>query len=215
MDNHSIFANCNHCHRKIIEFSRMRNGFFYAAHPFTKLMLVLFLMVTSYLVLFGLGLLAAITVFDTTAAEAISLLEHKEFGENINLVKMMQVLYSTGLFLLPALLAAFLIGGGSTGKYLSAVRWPRAELYLLVVLLMITIVPLINYIGFLGEKLALPEEWGLTDRIRENDKDPTKRSSIAVSSMCGAPRRRCWSRSFSSDRLWATNSSSARRRWAG
>ena len=170
MDNHYIFTACNTGNRKIIEFSRMQNGFFYDAHPFTKLMLVLFLMVTSYLVMFGLGLLAAITVFDVSAAKVITLLENSEFGENIPMIKMMQVLYSTGLFLLPALLAAFLIGG-STGRYLSAVRLPRAELFLLVILLMFTIVPLVNYIGFLSEKLALPEQWGITDRIRENDED--------------------------------------------
>jgi len=131
-------------------------------------------MLTSYLVLFGLGLLIAIPVFDVTVPEVISVIENNDFEGKVPMIKMMQVLYSTGLFLLPALLAAFLIGG-RTGHYLSAGRVPNAEIFILVTLLMFTIVPLVNYIGFLNEKLLLPEQWGdLAERVRANDKDQWK-----------------------------------------
>ena len=149
----------------------MQNGFFHTAHPTTKLFLVLFLMFTSYLILFGIGMLVAISVFNVSVSEVISIIETNDFEGNIPLIRLMQVLYSTGLFLVPALLAAFLIEKRAK-NYLFANRIPGAEIILLMILLMFAIVPIINYIGFLNENLVLPERWsGLMDRIKESDED--------------------------------------------
>ena len=152
----------------------MQNGFFHAASPFTKLLLVFFLMVTSYMVLFGLGLLVAIPVFDVTVAEVISIIENNDFEGHVPMIKMMQVLYSCGIFLLPAILAAFLIGKRA-GKYLFADRISTIDIILLMTLLMFAIVPLINFTGFLNEKLILPVRWtGLMEKITENDENQWK-----------------------------------------
>ena len=63
----------------------MTNGFFNAAHPFTKLLLVLFLMMTSYLILFGLGMLVALPIFNIPAREVISIIENIDHQGNIAL----------------------------------------------------------------------------------------------------------------------------------
>ena len=149
----------------------MTNGFFNAAHPFTKLLLVLFLMMTSYLILFGLGMLVALPIFNIPAREVISIIENIDHQGNITLLKMMQVLYSSGLFLIPALLAAFLIGQRA-GDYLFIKSYPGFQVVLLIAILMFTIIPLVNYASFLSSKLVLPERWsGLMEKILENDEN--------------------------------------------
>jgi membrane protease YdiL (CAAX protease family) len=147
----------------------MKYGFFYTARPFTKILLVLFLMLTSYLVLFGLGILLAWPLFKVSPGEVITILENGQTEEYIGLMRFLQVLYSTGLFLLPALLAGFLIQK-NTWNYLRADRNIQLSLLILVILLMLVSIPWINYLGYLNEKLSLPERWSeLMEKIRQSD----------------------------------------------
>jgi membrane protease YdiL (CAAX protease family) len=84
-------------------------------------------------------------------------------------MRFLQVLYSTGLFLFPALLAGFLIQK-NTWDYLRANRNMQVSLLILVVLLMLVSIPWINYLGYLNEKLSLPERWSdLMEKIRQSD----------------------------------------------
>jgi uncharacterized protein len=147
----------------------MQNGFFNTAHPGTKLFLVLFLMITCYLILFGLGLLVAIPIFNVSVKDVISIIENNSFENNLPLIRMMQVFYSTGLFLLPAILAAFLISRRA-GKYLSLYTISGVDTILLVILLMFSIIPLINFAGYLNEEIVRLEVWnGLMDKVIAND----------------------------------------------
>lgn len=126
-------------------------------------------MVTSYLVLFGLGILLSWPIFNVPPSDVIEILENRNIEGNINVLRFLQVLYSIGLFMLPAILAGFMIYRNSW-DYLKANRRINVVLTLLVILLMIAAIPWINYLGFLNEKLSLPERWGdLMERIRQND----------------------------------------------
>jgi len=157
--------------RKIINFSRMTQGFFYDARPFTKLLLVSFLMVCCYLIIFGMGILIAMPLFKIPPGEVIRILEQNEVEANIGLLKFLQVLYSIGLFLVPAILVGFLIQR-NTWKYLKADRISNYWIIILVIILMIISIPWINFTSFLNESLSLPERWGyLMERIRENDEN--------------------------------------------
>jgi membrane protease YdiL (CAAX protease family) len=157
--------------RKIINFSRMTQGFFYDARPFTKLLLVLFLMVCCYLIFFGMGILLAMPIFKVPPGEVIQILENNEVETNIGLLKFLQVLYSIGLFLVPAILSGFLIQR-NTWKFLKANRVSSYWIIILVITIMIVSIPWINFTSFLNEKLSLPERWGdLMERIRENDEN--------------------------------------------
>ena len=149
----------------------MAYGFFYSARPFTKILLVLFLMLTSYLILFGLGILLAWPLFNVTPSEVITIMDNRDIHEHLGLLKFLQVLYSTGLFLLPALLAGFLIEK-NTWDFLQANQSVKVSLAFLIVVLMIVSVPWINYLGFLNEKLSLPKIWDeWMETIRQNDED--------------------------------------------
>ena len=149
----------------------MTQGFFYDARPFTKLLLVLFLMVCCYLILFGLGILLAMPLFGVPPGEVIQILENNEVETNIGLLKFLQVLYSIGLFLVPAILSGFLIQR-NTWKYLKADRVSSYWIIILVIAVMVVSIPWINFTSFLNERLSLPERWGdLMERIRENDEN--------------------------------------------
>ncbi len=149
----------------------MTQGFFYDARPFTKLLLVAFLMVCCYLVFFGMGILLAMPLFKIPPGEVIRILEHNEIVANIGLLKFLQVLYSIGLFLVPAMLSGYLIQR-NTWKYLKADRISNYWIIMLVIIVMVISIPWINYTSFLNEKLSLPERWGdLMERIHENDEN--------------------------------------------
>lgn len=149
----------------------MTQGFFYDARPFTKLLLVAFLMVCCYLIFFGMGILLAMPLFKVSPGEVIGILENNEIGTNIGLLKFLQVLYSIGLFLVPAMLAGFLIQR-NTWKYLKADRISSYWILILVITVMVISIPWINFFSFLNEKLSLPERWGdLMESIRENDEN--------------------------------------------
>jgi membrane protease YdiL (CAAX protease family) len=147
----------------------MESGFFNSAGPFTKILLVLFLMVTCYLVLFGVGILLAWPVFGVPPSEAIALVESRDAGQYRAMMKFLQVLYSIGLFMAPALLAGFLIRKNPL-DYLRANRRVNISMAGLVIVLMIVSIPWINYLGFLNEKLSLPDRWSeWMEQIRQSD----------------------------------------------
>jgi membrane protease YdiL (CAAX protease family) len=149
----------------------MTQGFFYDARPITKLLLVSFLMVCCYLIIFGTGILLALPLFKIPPGEVIRILEHNEVEANIGLLKFLQVLYSIGLFLIPAILTGFLIQR-NTWKYLKADRVSNYWIFIMVIILMVISIPWINFSSFLNEKLSLPERWGdLMEKIRESDEN--------------------------------------------
>ncbi len=157
--------------RKIINFSRMTQGFFYDARPFTKLFLVTFLMVCCYLIFFGMGILLAWPTFQVPPGDVIGILEQNEVESNIGLLKFLQVWYSVGLFLVPAILSGFLIQR-NTWKYLHADRISNYWIIILVITLMVISIPWINFTSFLNEKLSLPERWGdLMEKIHKSDEN--------------------------------------------
>ena len=109
----------------------MAYGLFHTARPFTKILLVLFLMVTTYLIFFGIGILLAWPIFKIPPSEVIGIIENRDTEGNIELLKFLQVLYSIGLFMVPALLAGFLIQK-NTWDYLKANRSMQISLVILV-----------------------------------------------------------------------------------
>ncbi len=154
-----------------MNFSRMAYGFFHTARPFTKILLVLFLMLTSYLILFGLGILIAWPVFNVSPPEVIRILEEQNTQDHIVLMKFLQVLYSIGLLLIPALLAGFMIRKDAR-DFLKADHRPKITISILVLVLLLVSIPWINYLGYLNEQLSLPERWSeLMEKIRQSDED--------------------------------------------
>jgi len=149
----------------------MAYGVFRDAHPISKLVLVGFLMVTSYLIILGLSILVASFAFDASWEVIQEVLELKDFEDHTALLKFLQMAYSTGLFLVPALLGAWLISG-HTYDYLALDRYTSAGNYLLVLLIIFSAIPLINFIAQLNYSIPVPERFGeLKERILESDQN--------------------------------------------
>lgn len=165
----------------------MEFGFFHTARPFTKILLVLFLMVSCYLILFGIGILVSWPAFKVTPSEVIRILERRDTTDHIALLKFLQVLYSAGLFLVPSVLAGFLINK-RTWDYLRVNGRFSLTLAVIVILLMLTAIPWINLLGVLNEKLSLPVRWNdLMEQIRQSDMDSMDlmRSYLSVENFPG------------------------------
>ncbi len=146
-------------------------GVFRDAHPLSKLVLVGFLMVTSYLIILGLSILVASFAFDASWEVIQEVLELKDFEGHTALLKFLQMGYSTGLFLVPALLGAWLISG-STYNYLGLDNTPSTGNYLLVILIMFSAIPLINFIAQLNYSIPFPDRLGdLKERILESEQN--------------------------------------------
>jgi hypothetical protein len=71
-------------------------------------------------------------LFNIPPGEVIHILENNEVEANIRLLKFLQVLYSVGLFLVPAILAGFLIQRNAW-KYLKADRVSSYWIIMLVI----------------------------------------------------------------------------------
>jgi membrane protease YdiL (CAAX protease family) len=128
-------------------------------------------MLSSYLILFGLGILIAWPVFKVSPSDVISIIEERPSSEYLGMLKFLQVLYSVGLFLVPSILGGYMIHR-DPWDYLKANRKVKLSLSLLVIFLMFVSVPWINYLGYLNEELSLPERWAhLMDKIRLSDED--------------------------------------------
>ena len=149
----------------------MMHGVFRDAHPISKLILVGFLMVTSYMIILGLSILIASFAFDASWDVIQELLEIKNFEDHTPLLKFLQMGYSTGLFFVPALLGAWLISG-RTYNYLGLDRSSPAGNYLLVILIIFSAIPLINFIAQLNYSIPVPDRLGdFKERILESDKN--------------------------------------------
>jgi membrane protease YdiL (CAAX protease family) len=149
----------------------MKYGIFNDAHPLTKLVMVGFLMVTSYFIILGLSIIIASLAFGAGWDVISELLEIKNFDDHVALLKFLQMGYSTGLFLVPALLGSWLISGKAF-DYLLLNRPSSVSKYILVLLLMFSAIPLINLLARLNYSIPIPESLGgIRDRILESEQD--------------------------------------------
>jgi len=159
----------------------MRQGAFQDSHPFMKLMLTIFLMGSSYLIIFFITALLAIPLFDVTFSGVINFFRIGDYTEQTGMVSFFQITYSAGLFLIPALLAGFLIQG-QTLEYLSAKKSLAIFTTVLIILLMIAAIPFINLLVELNMNLSLPERIsGLEERIRKAEMEAEEMMNIFLS----------------------------------
>ena len=149
----------------------MKYGVFNDAHPVTKLVMVGFLMVTSYFIFLGLSIFIASLAFGASWDVISELLEIKNFEDHVALLKFLQMAYSTGLFLVPALLGSWLISGRAF-DYLRLDRPSSVSKYIIVLLLMLSAIPLINFLAQLNYSIPIPDRLGsIKEQILESEQD--------------------------------------------
>jgi uncharacterized protein len=130
-----------------------RQGFIRMSPP-VKLLLLIFLVFGFLLISSILGIFLARPFFGMKLPEVLRVLGNPD-AENLGVVKYFQIIQSIFLFLVPALIAAWLFSEDMT-QYLQAGKKPESLTLLLVVLTLIVAIPLLNALALFNSEMILP-----------------------------------------------------------
>jgi uncharacterized protein len=130
-----------------------RQGFIKMSPPARLLLLILlvfgFLLISSIM-----GIFLAKPIFGMNLPEVLQILSNPD-AENLAVVKYFQIIQSIFLFLVPALLAAWLFSEDMP-QYLQADKKPELLTLLLVVLTLVVAIPLLNALALFNSEMVLP-----------------------------------------------------------
>ncbi len=133
-------------------------------HPFLKLLLLGMLSLAGMLVVVFLGLLLSMPFTGTDVLKQLSALT-----ENVNMLKYVQLLSHLGLFVVPAVVFAFLVDRNPM-QYYRAAAIPNFKMFILAALIIVAIVPLVFNLTQINQYLSLPESLsGLEDWMRRTE----------------------------------------------
>ena len=129
------------------------------------------LMAVTYLFIFFLSVLLGSIFFDVSYNDLVAMLQDELFTEHIGFLKFLQIFYSIGMFLIPGILAGYLIHGNGF-KYILAHNRPSLVTAIVVVFLLLGAVPLINFLVELNLGLSLPDKLaGIEEKMRSAEQD--------------------------------------------
>jgi len=154
------------------------------AHPAAKLILLIILALVGLFVVMILGLLVAIPFFGQEITGIILQGEGLDLSENLNFSRYFQTLSHIGLFVVPSVVFAFLVGRRPF-LYLKASHKPFWVSLGISILIMIAALPLVNFLMEINLKLSLPvwmsglEEWM---RTAEENAEVVTRMFLEVTS---------------------------------
>jgi uncharacterized protein len=146
-----------HAGTKLTEKYKMGNRpEFSGMHSFTKLIMLVGLMIVSLIVVLVLGTLAALPVWSDqimafAGGEALA-----TKAENLNVLRYFQVLSHLGLFVVPSMAFALIISK-KPGRYLAADKRPTAGSLLFAAMIMVSALPLVSLLNQWNHQLGLPE----------------------------------------------------------
>ncbi len=123
---------------------------------FVKISIILFLLVAGLSIFVTLGILLSSFIFQINVAEALRSFNALETSD-ISLLKFLQSMYSVGMFIFPAIVAAWLFGSSVFG-YLRINKTPDLSIFLAITMV-IVIAPVINVIIQWNENISLPQSW--------------------------------------------------------
>jgi uncharacterized protein len=123
--------------------------------PFSRIVFVLFLLVTGLIIAAGIGILLAFPLFHVNLLADVSKMSDLSDPASINVMKFLQVMQSVGLFLFPPLLAGFLFER-KMWDWLGIRKGPGLRMLIVVVLLMFVSIPFISWLVSVNESMKLP-----------------------------------------------------------
>ena len=150
-------------------YSNYRNYLLHTS-PFYRLLFVLLLVLLFFLLTSFVGL-AVIMISYGLNLQEISFIMDNPDSSHVALLKLQQVILSTGMFIVPAFIASFFLGTRST-SYLKMDVMPSWPGIILVSMMMIVWIPVINFTASLNAKLNLPDSWAVLEKeiitLRDN-----------------------------------------------
>jgi membrane protease YdiL (CAAX protease family) len=132
--------------------------------PFSRLIFIVALTFSCFIITFFLALLLALPVYHVNLKDILEILNQEYNTTAIALLKYFQVTQSIGLFIIPAFLAGYFFERNSL-RYLHADRTSNSGIFLIAFLLMFVSLPFINWLVSVNEMMKLPgylkglEDW--------------------------------------------------------
>lgn len=124
--------------------------------PFAQLMFSLFVMVASLLVFMIAATIFAIPFYGMDGLIGSMSASGIESPESINILKYFQVVQSIGLFVVPPFVLAWLYHG-NIQEYLQLDKTTTIHSYLYASILVLLMVPAVNFIGEINSRMTFPE----------------------------------------------------------
>lgn len=124
--------------------------------PFAQLMFSLFVMIASLLIWMIVATIGAIPFFGIDGLIGSMSVSGIDSPESINILKYFQVVQSIGLFVVPPFVLAWLYHG-NIQEYLQLDKTTTINSYLYATLLVLLMVPAINFIGEINSRMKFPE----------------------------------------------------------
>jgi membrane protease YdiL (CAAX protease family) len=150
--------------------------------PFPRILFSILLMISGFGAFFLLGLLLAVPLYGISFSDLQSLMLEPETPETLRILQYFQVLQSFGLFIFPAWLAAWLIGGNAS-KWLKINRLLSVKFYLLTLVVMVCSIPFINMLITWNEAMSLPAVLEPVETWMKNAEEEATRLTDAFLSM--------------------------------
>ena len=147
----------------------MERPVFNDTNPNSQLGIFLLFSFAGFLVFFLMAYILSALFFKTSILNLTDLTNY----QNIEVLKFIQIVFSTGLFIIVPVILAYLFSGNSF-RYLKVVKFPTLSGLGLVIIIMITAIPLINLLASLNSRIKFPAfmsglEKYLIDSEKAND----------------------------------------------
>jgi membrane protease YdiL (CAAX protease family) len=126
-------------------------------HPFTKLLTLIFIMVTSFFVLFSAGYLVAMPLFGLSWSEISEILTAGQVTRYSGLFRYFQIVQTLGLFVVPPFIAGKYLSDRPR-KYLGFRGGPSSWSVVTVIILVFVALPFINFLAEFNQEIQLPEK---------------------------------------------------------
>jgi membrane protease YdiL (CAAX protease family) len=158
----------------------LRQSFIQMSSP-AKLMLLLILVLFFMILGSAIAVLLAIPLYDLDLASLYRLIENPD-ENNIGIIKFFQIVQSVFLFIIPALLAAWLFSKNSF-DYLQAGKGASVITLAMVLSSLFLAVPLMNAVTMLNSKLDLPD-WmnGLENTVKSMEENAARLTELFLES---------------------------------
>lgn len=148
----------------------MQKGMLREASPSSHFFLVLLLVLACWIFFQAFGLISSMAFWGLSWKEVLQLVGNTENTQSIAILKYIQAVTSLGMFIAPALGAAWLISGNASEYTGLKIRPPVKNIFL-VLILSLAIMPATNLLSYLNTSVELPADWSaLTEALQLQEK---------------------------------------------
>jgi membrane protease YdiL (CAAX protease family) len=133
----------------------MNNPIFDKAHPLGKLFFISFVILASMVIFIALSLIIAVPLFGISLQNLSKATNIEEAG-NLPFLKFFQAMQTIGMFIIPALVLAFIFGQ-KISRYLKLESGNHFQGIIFSAFAMLFLIPFINLTAEINQKMVLPE----------------------------------------------------------